>query len=125
MGIEVQAFRGGFFGGERKRVGEKFTVPDSTIESGWFEPVDPKVKLKPRPELTPAQKADRELAARVKRKKAERARINAERKGSVKDKPIALSEMHHKDTAREQAAAAKQAESEQAAENGEGNTPLV
>lgn len=108
MGIEVLAYRTGFYGGERKRPGEKFTVKDDTIESGWFEPVDPSVKLKPRPELTPAQKAEAAKVARGKQKAAERARIAAERAGQgKKDEPVALSQLakaQHKPTAREKAA---------------------
>lgn len=104
MGIQVRAFREGFHGGTRKRVGEEFEVPANTIESGWFAPVNASESLRPRPTPTRAQREEADKAARVKRKREDIERAKA--KAGVKapaQKPVALSQLTPKLTAREAA----------------------
>lgn len=100
--IRVRAFREGFYKSRRFRPGDEFEVPADTLQSSWFDPVDPKAKLRQRPEPTPKQREEAEKAARGKRKAAERARILAESKVVPGEKkPVALSELHPELTARE------------------------
>lgn len=105
MAIRVRAFREGFHKGKRRRIGAEFNVPEGTLESGWFAPVDPSVKLAPRPNPNAAEKsaARRKRDEERRRQLIETARIKAEGRKPPEDEPVALSELGRKarPTARE------------------------
>lgn len=59
--MKVRAIALGFYGGERRRVGEEFDVPDKA-KSKWFEPVTKEAKGKGKKEAEKSPETLSELA---------------------------------------------------------------
>jgi hypothetical protein len=121
MGIQVRAFREGFYKGERKRVGDEFPVPDGQRESDWFAPVDAGVKLQPRPTREEKAVARKKAEESRRRQRIDLAREKALKPPAGKPAPVALSQVHQREPARVAQAAG------QAPEDGpeQGNEPLA